>query len=210
MDSFSDAIGLRKDWPHEPQNQDEMSITGLASWAQAYLRAAEVLNFSAEARDGAFYAGPVVQSAGLATELTLKAVLRGLGQTENDVKKFSHNTYEAYCEARVAFDEVKFLDLHFANTSHLKTPQEVRERLEKQGEKDVDIRWRVYFDHLRILDTSYHRPFRARYVIPGAVILPEITIVLTGTKILLSALQERLRSDVSANWGGSHLIEEGA
>jgi hypothetical protein len=193
MRNFADSIGLWPQWPLECENKDEMSIVGLLVWARAYFSAAELLHFSQKTEDLAFYGGPVVHNVGLATELTLKALLRGMGKSPRELRKYSHNTYAAYYDARECFDEVKFLELHFSNTVHLSVPEEVRTRLNAQGETDVDTRWRVYFDHLRILDTVYDRPYRTRYITPGSVILPDTDIVLIGTKLLMAAIEDRLR-----------------
>lgn len=192
MSGFADSIGLDVSWPVDTNQRDEMSVAGLVRWASAYLRASELLHFAEERNEWAFYPGPVMQNAGMATELTLKALLKGGGKGSKDVRKYSHNTYKAYFDARIFFNEVKFINLHFSNTAHLSVPEEVRVRLTEQGEVDVEHRWRVYFDHLRVLDTVYDRPYRSRYMTPGSVILPETEIILVGTKILLNAMEERL------------------
>lgn len=190
VSGFADAIGLCSRWPLETDANNEMSITGLLAWARAYFSAAELLHFSKRTEDFAFYSGPIVHNVGLATELTLKVILRGMGKTPKEIRKYSHNTYEAYYDSRECFDEVKFLNLHFSNTKHLPIPEEVKTRLTAQG--DEEGRWRVYFDHLRVLDTVYDRPYRTRYMKPGPVILPDTDIILIGTKLLLSAIEERL------------------
>jgi len=59
----------------------------------------------------------------------------------------------------------------------LSVPEEVRNRLASLGETDIEHTWRVYFHHLRVLDTVYDRPYRTRYVTPGPVILPETEII---------------------------------
>lgn len=192
MSGFADAIGLETCWPIEVKQQDEMSVPGLVKWARAYLDAGEILHFSKRPQQLDFYSGPVMHTVGLATELTLKAMLRGCGKSQRDLRKYSHNTYNAYFDARSCFNEVKFISLHFANTAHLSVPEEVRARLTSSGEPDIEHSWRVYFHHLRVLDTVYDRPFRTRYVTPGPVILPETEIILTGTKLLLTALEEKL------------------
>lgn len=193
MPGFADAINLDPNWPVETSLENEMSVSGLVQWARAYLDAGELLHFAERHHEPQFYPGPVMQTVGLATELTLKTMLRGSGKSSNAVRKYSHNTYKAYFDARSQFDEVKFINLHFSNTAHLSVPEEVRKRLTAQGETDVEHRWRVYFDHLRILDTVYDRPYRTRYVSPGAVVLPETEIILVGTKLLLAAMEERLK-----------------
>ena len=192
MNGFADAIGLEGCWPIEVKQQDEMNVSGLVKWARAYLNAGEILHFAERPQEFDFYPGPVMQTVGLATELTLKAMLRGNGKSLKDLRKYSHNTYEAYYDARSCFNEVKFLNLHFSNTAHLSVPEEVRNRLASFGETDIEHTWRVYFHHLRVLDTVYDRPYRTRYVTPGPVILPETEIILTGTKLLLTAMEEKL------------------
>jgi hypothetical protein len=192
MSGFADAIGLKGCWPIEVKQQDEMSVSGLVKWARAYLNAGEILHFSERTQEFDFYSGPVMQTVGLATELTLKAMLRGIGKSPKDLRNYSHNTYKAYFDARPCFDEVKFINLHFSNTAHLSVPEEVRTRLTSRAESDIEHTWRVYFDHLRILDTVYDRPFRTRYVTPGPIVLPETEIILTGTKLLLTAMEEKL------------------
>jgi len=192
MSGFADAIGLDISWPVEINQNDEMNVTGLVRWARAYLNAGELLHFAERHHEPEFYPGPVMQTVGLATELTLKTMLRGGGKSSKTVRKYSHNTYKAYCDARSHFDEVKFINLHFSNTAHLSVPEEVRMRLSSLGETDIEHRWRVYFDHLRVLDTVYDRPYRTRYITPGSVVLPETEVVLVGTKLLLTAMEERL------------------
>ena len=193
MSKMAAGIGLSESWPAKVKNDDEMHVAGLFIWASAYFRAAEQLHFSdLNDRHAPFYCGPVMQNVGLATELTLKTMLRGCGKSMDEIKQYGHNTYRSYCDARECFDEVKFINLHFSNTSHLAVPEEVRRRLVSRGEENADIRWRVYFDHLRLLDTGYDRPYRSRYVTPGDGSLPETEIVLVGTKILLNALRDRL------------------
>jgi hypothetical protein len=192
VNEFADAIGLCSQWPLETEDNEEAGISGLLTWAHAYFSAAELLHFSKKTEDFAFYSGPIVHNVGLATELTLKAILRGMGKTSKEIRKYSHNTYEAYYAARECFDEVKFMNLHFSNTKHLSIPEEVRTRLTAQGDEDVETRWRVYFDHLRILDTVYDRPYSTRYMTPGPVTLPDTDIILIGTKLLLTAIEERL------------------
>lgn len=174
------------------RHKDEMDVTGLVRWARAYLNAGEILHFAEHHEPPQFYPGPVMQTVGLATELTLKAMLSGSGKDPQTIRKYSHNTYKAYFDARSVFDEVKFIELHFSNTAHLPVPEEVRKRLSSNGETDIDHRWRVYFDHLRVLDTVYDRPYRTRYMSPGAVVLPDTEVLLVGTKLLLTAMEEKI------------------
>lgn len=189
---FDAAIGLASKWPVEETSKEQASATGYVSWAKAYLQAAEQLHFISNSdRQESFYFGPVIHNTGLAAELTLKAYLQGGGKTEKQIRQIGHNTYDAYCSSREYFDEVKFIELHFSNTAHLTVPDEIRKRLGPATE-GIETRWKVYFDHLRLLDTMYDRPFKGRYFQPGAVQLPDTEIVLIGTKILLSALKDRL------------------
>lgn len=166
------------------------NVDGNVSWALAYLQAAEQLHrISKSDRKQAFYAGPVIQNTGLAAEPTLKAYLQGGGKNEKQIRQIGHRTYKAYCSSREYFDEAKFIALHFSSTAHLTVPDEIRRRF-APASVDVETRWKVYFEHLRLLDTMYDRPFKGRHFQSGAVQLPESEIVLTGTKKLLSALKD--------------------
>jgi len=188
---FSDAIGLASWWPHEPNSVEEISVRGLVAWADEFYRAAERLHLMPEARVGtSFYAGPVIHTIGLAAELSLKAMLRGAGASRSELREVGHNTYGAYLKARKAFDEVEFLKLYFSNIAHRAVPKQIADRLAKEGEMDPDTRWRFFFDHLRVLDLTYDRPFRSRYVVAGEIVLPDSELLLIGTKILLSAMKE--------------------
>ncbi|MCY6382563.1 hypothetical protein [Hoeflea prorocentri] len=198
MDSkFSEAIGLRETWPTEPQLEEAMSMAGCYKWAAAFFDAAETLLLASEMVVGSsFYQGPVIQNVGLATELSLKALLRGAGKTNEELKRAGHNCYRLYCESRICFDESRFLSQHLANTSHIPISDEIRERVAKNNPtwdaEHIDLRWRNYFDHLRLLDLTYDRPFRSRYVEPGDVILPDAEVIMIGTKLFLAAMKERL------------------
>lgn len=190
---FSDAIALTKEWPVVFSAPEKFDHAGYLAWAKAYLEAAEVMYFSEkESNEFLHFAGPVMQMVGVATELTLKNLLRGGGYDERTIKSIGHNTYMAYFEARQFFDEVKFVNLVFSNTIHLDLPEEVSERLKGRGDPNPNQTWRIYFDHLRLLDTMYDRPFRSRYATPGSLVLPEPYIILAGTKILTAAMEERV------------------
>jgi hypothetical protein len=94
MTEISSAIGLLADWPKGMADDDEMTVAGLFAWAEAHFAAAEELYFSPQNdRLTLFYFGPVTQAVGLATELTLKTLLRGTGASAREAKRRSYNTY---------------------------------------------------------------------------------------------------------------------
>ena len=189
---FCEYIGLVESWPSSETAGEEFAHEGHLDWASSYFEAAESLHFEQEnRRRSRFFAGPLMQMTGLATELTLKCLMRGNGASNSKLKKVGHCTYEAYLSAREAFDEVRFINAVMANSAHLTVPREIAERMKDSGE-DPNIKWRVYFDHLRILDTVYDRPYRNRYMTPGEVVLPEPEIILIGTKLLIAAMEQRL------------------
>lgn len=191
-DDFCEYIGLVETWPSSDTAEDEFAHEGHLDWARSYFEAAESLHFEKDnRRRSKFFAGPLMQITGLATELTLKCLMRGSGATNSELKKVGHCTYAAYLTAREAIDEVRFIEAVMANSAHLPVPCEIADRMKDSGE-DPNIKWRVYFDHLRILDTVYDRPYRNRYMTPGEVILPEPEIILVGTKLLIAAMEQRL------------------
>jgi hypothetical protein len=190
--SYSEAISLKRNWPRKLASEDGMDAAGHLVWAGSYLKCAEQITLKNDMEfDLHVFAGPIMQIVGITTELTLKALLRGNGEEQAELKKVSHNTYEAYLRARVLFDEPSFIKLVMSNTSHLEVPTEVVGRVIAKGEDDPEVRWRVFFDHLKILDESYDRPYRSRYLRPGPIVLPEPLILLAGIKILQSAMRER-------------------
>lgn len=193
---YCEAIGLSEIWPIQDHAPDELDAEGFCNWAKSYYVAATALyRLSGKLDDQMFEAGPLANSLGLAAELSLKGFLRGCGKSDADLKRYRHNTYQAYLDAREHFDEVKFINLVFTNTETLRIPDEVHARLSARGEEQPEVRWRVFFDHLRILDSSYDAPYRTRYLTPGPISLPEPAIILVGLKIILNAMAERL--DVS-------------
>jgi hypothetical protein len=191
-ENFAEAIGLNEKWPIERQNLREMSISGYLQWAEAYLRAAIALERARQNEDIAFFSGPLTHVVGLANELLLKTILRGGGVDEKDVRKISHNTYAAYLEARKNFEELKFIQLVMSNTKHLGIPKEIEERLQSEGHKNSCEYWRFYPNHLRILDLTYDKPHRSRYMTPGEIVMPEPQILLVGAQIFRNALRRRL------------------
>lgn len=170
-----------------------MSAEGFVAHAAAYLEAARELYPKGDQDDSALhFAGPLMQVTGLASELTFKALLRGSGVGKKQLRNYSHNTYAAYLAARSLFDEAKFINLVLQNTADLPVPEEVIVRFQTNGiTDDPEIAWRIFFDHLRVLDGVYDRPYRSRYMTPGAVILPEPRIIFVGLSILLEAMRER-------------------
>jgi len=192
--SFAEAIGLYDNWPVRQDGESEMLAEGFVAHATAYLEAAQDLYRNGDQERSTLYlVGPLMQVTGLAGELTFKALLRGGGAVEKELRAYSHHTYDAYLAARSLFDEVKFINLVFGNTTDLPVPAEVIERFRANGRTDnPGIGWRVFFDHLRVLDGVYDRPYRSRYMTPGAVVLPEPRIIFVGLSILLEAMRERL------------------
>jgi hypothetical protein len=190
---FATAIGLDDNWPRRQDDNSEMSVEGFVAHAAAYLEAARDLYPEGDQENSVLrFAGPLMQVTGLASELTFKALLRGSGAGEKELRGYSHNTYAAYLAARSLFDEVKFINLVFGNTADLPVPQSVIERFRATGRTDdPEVAWRVFFDHLRILDGVYDRPYRSRYMTPGSIVLPEPQIVFVGLSILLEAMRER-------------------
>jgi hypothetical protein len=170
-----------------------MSAEGFVAHATAYLEAAQDLYRAGDQeRSTLRFAGPLMQVTGLAAELTFKALLRGGGAVDRELRAYSHNTYNAYLAARPLFDEVQFINLVLGSTADLPVPAEVVERFQTNGRTDDPaIAWRVFFDHLRVLDGVYDRPYRSRYMTPGAMVLPEPRIVFVGLSILLEAMRER-------------------
>lgn len=106
MSGIAAAIGLSESWPENITGSDEMDVTGLFTWASAYFTAAEQLHFSLHTGvSSPFYCGPVMQNVGLATELTLKTMLRGNGKSIREITRHGHNTYNSYLGSRECFDE---------------------------------------------------------------------------------------------------------
>ena len=189
---YDDAIQLDPAWPKPERDANQMTAKGFVRWSASYFDAAETLYASQDSQNRhLFFVGPVMQMTGLSAELALKALLTGGGATEKQLRGYNYNTYKAYYAARDLFSEEKFIDLVFINTAHLKTPAEVIDRYAGQ-EDDPNIMWRVFFRQLKVLDDVYDRPFKSRYVTPGAIAVPEPYIILVGVKLLLNAMLQRL------------------
>ena len=119
-----------------------MSMKGFVSFAATYYQAAETMSVAGNKYSNILhFSGPVMQMTGITTELALKSLLRGSGKDEPTLKKYSHNTYQAYYDARHLFSELDFVEQVFANTQHLVVPDEVREKI---GE-DAERQWRIFF-----------------------------------------------------------------
>ncbi len=190
----SAAIGLKDKWPK--RSFEELGLR--MKWAEAYLVAAEILFHQNQVREDLnFYAGPMLQNLGLASELTLKLVIFGSGKDDRFCKKLGHNTYDSYCVARDSFDELKFLEVVFGNLEHRSVPDEISQQMEQNRDEFSQWEWKAYFNHLRILDLMYDRPFLNRYIEHGMHTLPDAEIILVGTKLLLGAAAERLGHNIS-------------
>ncbi|WP_114011789.1 hypothetical protein [Cohaesibacter intestini] len=186
-----DKIQLVDTWPVETPD-DEMGVSGHLQWAWSYQFAARVLLKHQNGRNQSFYMGPLLQSCGMAAELTLKAMLRGVGKSSKELKKFGHNTYDAYQAAKGQFHEGRFVKLLIALTQHRQLPEEIQSRATGSEIISLDNQWRAYFPHLDLLDKTYDRPFRTRYVQGGAVVVPDAEMVLIGNEVLLSAMDARI------------------
>ena len=190
--SYSEAIKLKSIWPLSTDSRSKGDLVGHLNWTICYYEAATALLLFDRSRNHfLFNVGPVTQTLGMCTELTHKALLIGNGATSAELKKIGHNTYKSYLEARTLFSEPHFIQLVFDNTSALATPDQVKARHPEMNETEVSRRWRVYFDHLRILDETYDKPFRTRYFTSGPGIWPEPLIIIIGIKILLNSMLER-------------------
>ena len=142
-DSFSWHISLDPSWPSsEPE---DMAISGLTRFAASYIEAAERVIFDQNnvTNSFEFFLGPTLQLTGLATELTLKTLLRGSGRDEREIRDFGHNTYNAYYEARSLFDEVQFIKM-VASNCQIYLPEIVRLRLNdphSPGNSLISLSW---------------------------------------------------------------------
>lgn len=194
--TFGEAIGLKEDWPtHEPE---KMSILGHTKFCGTYLQAAENAFFFHDSEQPDMHLfGPVLQLTGLSAELTLKVLLMGYGKSDEEIKKYGHNTYKVYLDARGTFDEVKFIKNTKGQSEFEQLPDIVRERITKKyGGPPTKEDWNIFFQHLRLLDTIYDRPFRNRYITSGEIRYPEPYFIILGVKTLLAAMLERLGEEL--------------
>lgn len=190
---FSYAIQLRKDWPVKNWCHGHVDISVRLKWALAYYRASkELYEKFLDRNDVPFFCGPLIHNVGVASELVLKAMLYGIGLDETELRKLGHKTYDSFVRARESFNEQDFNDLVFDNTLHLQLPKEIADRCETMRIEDVELGWRLYANHLLILDEIYDRPFRTRYIKPGSFVTSEPHILLVGASILISAMVERV------------------
>jgi len=190
-DSFSSAISLDPSWPSsEPEN---LSIAAHTRFAASYIEAAEraIFNQDDVRHPFEFLLGPTLQLTGLATELTLKTLLRGDGREERQIIGFGHNAYNAYDEARSLFDEFRFINMVAYNCETC-LPEIVRLRLNEHFGDDWPEGWNIFIPQIRLLDSVYDRPFRSRYHRSGEIFLPEPFVIIIGIKTLLSAMLERI------------------
>jgi hypothetical protein len=102
---------------------------------------------------------------------------------------------ELYSEAESQFDISRFLLAVVQASSAIALPDEIADRFMERGHtrEEADVGWRVFSQHIYLLDESYDRPFRARYLSAGPIALPEPFILLLGSLILLNAMNERLQ-----------------
>lgn len=191
-DPFVEIAALNKDWPE--LNTDSGELRGRARWAASYWNAANNLYATRDETDHIMFAGPVMQNAGLACELVLKCLLSGGGYSDSDLRKCGHSLSNLYEKAENHLDICRFLDAVIRASRPLELPNEVAHRFAEAGRSrdEAECGWRVFSQHIYILDESYNRPYRARYFSTGPIVLPEPYILLLGSLILLNAMNERL------------------
>lgn len=193
-DPFAEVAALHHGWPHIQSDQHRETLIARARWAASYWDAASFLYASRNVTDHIMFAGPVMQNTGLACELVLKCLLFGDGHSEEDLRKLGHSLSAIYDEAVKNLDIHRFLDAVVRASKPLGLPNEVAVQFAQSGRThdEAEVAWRVFSQHVRILDKSYCHPYRARYVSQGPIVLPEPFILLLGSAILLNAMNERL------------------
>ncbi|WP_293446729.1 hypothetical protein [Planktotalea sp.] len=128
-DSFSSLIGLEGSWPASNEIEGELSAKGYVEWAASYVIAANILcSINYDQHPFYYHAGPLMNTLGIAVELTLKAMLRSQGYSDKKIRRFGHCTYELYKEASANFDEARFLNQVYLNLEHYDVPEEIVEQ----------------------------------------------------------------------------------
>lgn len=193
-DPFTEIAALDDNWPAPLSDEDAEHLVGRAKWAAAYWSAANNLYAIRDVCDFIMFAGPVMQNAGLACELILKCLLFGGGRSDASLRKLGHSLDDLFSAAEEHFDVTRFLVAVVHASETIDLPDEVAENYIKTGgtREEANVGWRVFSQHIRILDETYDRPFRARYINAGPIVLPEPFILLIGSLILLNAMNERL------------------
>lgn len=193
-DPFTEIAALNDDWPKSQSVEDREALVGRAEWAGSFWEAANILHANRDPADFKMFAGPVMQNAGLTCELVLKCLLFGGGHWEEDLRKWGHSLTKLYDKAEAHLDILRFLDAVRRASQPFQLPHEIADRYQRSGRmrEEAEIRWRVFSQHIRLLDESYDRPYRARYVAEGPISLPDPYFLLLGSLILLNAMRERM------------------
>lgn len=194
-DPFAEIAALSDEWPRVASSEQLEDLKGRVRWASSYWNAANQLYAARDVEDFIIFAGPIMQNCGLACELIFKCILAGAGHTDPSLRKFGHSLSELYSEAEHQLDISRFLLAVVQASTPIALPDEIADRFMEQGHtrEEADLGWRMFSQHIYLLDTSYDRPFRARYVSAGPIALPEPFILLLGSLILLNAMNERLQ-----------------
>lgn len=193
-DPFAQIAALDDEWPKSGSSMHRENLIARARWARSYWEAANCLYGTRDVTDRIAFAGPIMQTSGLACELVLKCLLKGGGHSDKELRKIGHDLSKLFRDAEAHLDILRFLDAVARASEPIALPDEVAEKFDRLGRppKEAEIAWRVFSQHIRILNESYDRPFRARYINEGPIALPEPFILLIGSLILLNAMNERL------------------
>jgi hypothetical protein len=194
-DPFSEIVGLADDWPRVASSEQLDDLIGRARSASSYWTAANYLYGARDVEDFIMFSGPVMQNCGLACELVLKCLLAGAGHSDSSLRTLGHSLSDLYNEVESQLDIYRFLVSVVEASRPIELPDEIADRFIELGQtrEDADFGWRVFSQHIYLLDESYDRPFRARYVAAGPIALPEPFMLLLGSLILLNAMNERLK-----------------
>lgn len=206
-DPFAEIAALNEDWPRALPSEEYGTLLGRARWAAAYWTAANYLYAVRDLDDQIMFVGPVMQNAGLACELTMKCLLFGGGRSDRKLKEISHSLSKLYDHIENHLNIHRFIDAVIRASAPLELPNEVADRIIQSGKtrEEADLGWRVFSQHIRLLDDSYERPYRARYFNPGPIAVPEPFILLLGSLILLNAMNERLSLPLIGTASGEQL-----